>query len=177
MQQNGIVKVFPNKRNLAQPDIKDFLNINSRIVTGGERGLLGMAFHPQFESNGFFYVNYTRSEPLTSVISRFSVKTDNPNEADPESELILLTQSQPFDNHNGGKLAFGTDGYLYISIGDGGSGGDPQNNAQNLTNLLGKILRIDVDAASTDLPYSIPSSNPFKNNTVVTGRNFCLRTA
>ncbi|MBX2957646.1 MAG: PQQ-dependent sugar dehydrogenase [Cyclobacteriaceae bacterium] len=165
VQQNGIIKVLPNKKNLMPGDVKNFLIIPSPLITGGERGLLGMAFHPDFESNGYFYVNYTRSGPLTSVISRFSVKTENPNEADPFSELILLTQSQPFDNHNGGKLAFGTDGYLYISIGDGGSGGDPQNNAQNLTNLLGKILRIDVNASENGLPYAIPSTNPFKGNT------------
>lgn len=165
VQQNGIIKVFPNKKNLTPVEVKDFLNISGLTIGGGERGLLGMAFHPDFESNGYFYVNYTRSGPLTSVISRFSVKTDNPNEADPSSELILLTQSQPFDNHNGGKLAFGNDGYLYISIGDGGSGGDPQNNAQNLTNLLGKILRIDVNASENGLPYAIPSTNPLKGNT------------
>lgn len=165
VQQNGIIKVFPNKRNLAQAEVNDFLNISSLIVSGGERGLLGMAFHPDFKNNGYFYLNYTRSGPLTSVISRFSVKTDNPNEADPSSELILLTQSQPFDNHNGGKLAFDNNGHLYISIGDGGSGGDPQNNAQNLTNLLGKILRIDVNASENGLPYAIPNTNPYKGNT------------
>lgn len=165
VQQNGIIKVLPNKPSISPSDVKDFLNIASKIVYGGERGLLGMAFHPQYKTNGYFFLNYTRSGPLTSVISRFSVKADNPNEADPNSELILFTQAQPYDNHNGGKLAFGNDGYLYISVGDGGSAGDPQNNAQNRTNLLGKIMRIDVDQSEGELNYSIPESNPYKNNT------------
>jgi len=165
VQQNGIIKVFPNKKDLAPTDVKDFLTISSKIIYGGERGLLGLAFHPQFQATGYFYVNYTRTITGESVISRYSVKAENPNEADPGSEVILFTQSQPYTNHNGGKLAFGPDGYLYISIGDGGSAGDPQNNAQNLTNLLGKILRIDVDNASGSFNYSIPDTNPYKNNT------------
>jgi glucose/arabinose dehydrogenase len=165
VQQNGIIKVFPNKKGLASAEVKDFLNLSSKLVSGGERGLLGMAFHPQYLTNGYFYVHYTRPTPLTSVIARYTVKADNPNEADPGSELILFTQSQPYDNHNGGKLAFGNDGYLYVSIGDGGSGGDPQNYAQNLTTLLGKILRIDVDNPQEPLNYGIPADNPFRNNT------------
>jgi glucose/arabinose dehydrogenase len=165
VQQNGITKVFHNKPGVAAGDVKNFMNVSSKIIYGGERGLLGMAFHPEYETNGYFYLNYTRTGPLTSVISRFSVKPDNPEEADPDSELILFTQAQPYDNHNGGKLAFGNDGYLYISLGDGGSGGDPQNNAQNLTSLLGKILRIDVDQAEGELNYRIPATNPFKDNT------------
>ncbi|MDH4058593.1 MAG: PQQ-dependent sugar dehydrogenase, partial [Cyclobacteriaceae bacterium] len=111
VQQNGIIKVFKNKSGIVTGDVKEFLNISSRIITGGERGLLGMAFHPQYKTNGYFYLNYTRSGPLTSVVSRFSVKPDNPSEADPASEVILFTQPQPYDNHNGGKLAFGTEGY------------------------------------------------------------------
>jgi glucose/arabinose dehydrogenase len=165
VQQNGIIKVFPNKKGLIAADVKDFLNLSSKVIYGGERGLLGLAFHPQFQTNGYFYVNYTRPTPFESVISRFRVKADNANEADPTSEVILFTQAQPYTNHNGGKLAFGPDGYLYISLGDGGSAGDPQNNAQNLTNLLGKILRIDVDNEAGSLKYSIPVSNPFKNTT------------
>lgn len=165
VQQNGIIKVFPNKAGISSSDVKDFLNISSRIVSGGERGLLGMAFHPDYKTNGFFYVIYTRPTPLTSVVSRFRVRASNPNEADPDSELILFTQTQPFDNHNGGKMAFGKDGFLYISIGDGGSAGDPQNHAQNRTNLLGKIMRIDVNGTAGSLNYRIPDGNPYKANT------------
>ena len=164
VQQNGVIKVIPNKKNLIATEVTEFLNLTSKVSYGGERGLLGMAFHPDFESNGYFYVCYTRPSPLTTVVSRYSLKADNTNEADPASEFILLTQSQPYDNHNGGKIAFGNDGYLYISLGDGGSAGDPQNYAQNLTSLLGKILRIDVNNADAPLNYRIPADNPFKGN-------------
>jgi len=123
---------------------------------GGEQGLLGLAFHPDYATNGYFYVNYTDTDGDT-VVSRFTVTFD-PDAADPSSEQILLSIPQPYSNHNGGDLAFGTDGYLYISTGDGGSGGDPQNYAQNPLTFLGKILRIDVDTGS---PYGIPADNPF----------------
>lgn len=135
----------------------EFLDIDARVRSGGERGLLGLAFHPDYTNNGYFYVNYTNNSGHT-VISRFSVNADDANRADPDSEKILLTQDQPFSNHNGGDLAFGPDGYLYIGLGDGGSGGDPQNNAQNHTTFLGKMLRIDVDNGD---PYAIPADNPF----------------
>jgi glucose/arabinose dehydrogenase len=165
VQQNGIIKVFKNKAGITSAEVSDFLNISSNVTFNGEAGLLGMAFHPQYATNGYFYVTYTRSGPLTTVVSRFTVKPDNANEADPLSELILFTQAQPYSNHNGGKLAFGTDGFLYISLGDGGSAGDPQNYAQNLSSLLGKILRLDVNQSSGSLNYSIPESNPLRNNT------------
>ncbi|MCI0751122.1 MAG: PQQ-dependent sugar dehydrogenase [Flammeovirgaceae bacterium] len=165
VQQGGLIKVFPNKPTVTAAEVKTFLNLTPKIISGGERGLLGFAFHPEYASNGFFFVNYTRPSPLTSVISRFQVSASNPDEADIQSEVILFTQSQPYDNHNGGKLAFGNDGYLYISLGDGGSGGDPQNNAQTLTTLLGKILRIDVDNTFDTLNYAFPPDNPFVNNT------------
>ena len=97
--------------------------------------MLGLAFHPNYETNGYFYVNYTAPSPLRTIISRFSVSSTNPDSADKNSELILLTYDQPYSNHNGGCVAFGPDGNLYIAAGDGGSGGDPQNNAQNITNL------------------------------------------
>ncbi|MFD2515270.1 PQQ-dependent sugar dehydrogenase [Pontibacter locisalis] len=139
-----------------------FLDITDRVVSGGERGLLGLAFHPDFRNNGYFYLNYTTGDPLQTRISRFTATTANT--AEPNSELILLTYNQPFDNHNGGKIAFGPDGFLYISAGDGGSGGDPQNNAQNRTNLLGKILRIDINTTSGGRNYGIPASNPYVNN-------------
>jgi glucose/arabinose dehydrogenase len=115
-----------------------------------------VAFHPNYVGNGFFYVSYTDAAG-DSVIARYSVSAD-PNRADLASGVILLTITQPFSNHNGGQLQFGPDGYLYISIGDGGSGGDPQNNGQNLGNLLGKILRIDV---ASGFPFAVPADNPF----------------
>lgn len=162
LAQKGVIYVFPN-----QSDTKNsstFLNITKQVVSGGERGLLGLAFHPKFKQNGYFYVNYTRGNPLETAISRFQVSKNNPNQADQGSERVLLTYRQPYSNHNGGKIAFGPDGYLYISAGDGGSGGDPQNNGQNLATLLGKIIRIDVDKQEGNLPYAIPNDNPFKRN-------------
>lgn len=159
VEQQGIIRVFENDTSVE--GTTTFLNISDKIGTdANEQGLLGLAFHPNFESNGYFYVNYTPTETL-SVTSRFKVSDGNPNMADPSSELVLLEIAQPFTNHNGGQLAFGPDGYLYIASGDGGSGGDPQNNAQNRSNLLGAILRIDVDATSNGLNYAIPSNNPF----------------
>lgn len=140
-----------------------FLNISSIITSGGERGLLGLAFHPDYSNNGHFYVYYTNLSGNTQI-SRFTVSSD-PDIADPDSELQMLNFNQPFSNHNGGNLAFGPDGMLYIASGDGGSGGDPQNNSQNLTNLLGKLLRLDVDAPA---PY-IPADNPFVDSSTARG--------
>ncbi|WP_242920085.1 PQQ-dependent sugar dehydrogenase [Pontibacter liquoris] len=142
---------------------KPFLNITDRVVSGGERGLLGLAFHPDFRKNGYFYVNYTSGKPLHTRISRFTAKPGT-TQADPASEVVLLTFAQPYSNHNGGKVAFGPDNYLYIGVGDGGSGGDPQNNAQDRTKLLGKILRIDVNTTSGSHKYGIPSDNPYAGN-------------
>ncbi|MFG0331182.1 MAG: PQQ-dependent sugar dehydrogenase [Phycisphaerales bacterium] len=136
-----------------------FLDIGARASGGGERGLLGLAFHPEYESNGEFFLNYTNNSGDT-VVSRFNV-TGDPNVADPNSEFILMTIDQPFSNHNGGMIAFGPDGYLYIATGDGGSAGDPGNRAQDGSSLLGKMLRIDVDGGS---PYGIPADNPFVND-------------
>lgn len=160
--QKGIIHVLPNK-----PDVKKsavFLDIVNEVNFGGEKGLLGLAFHPDYKNNGFFYVNYTHGDPLETVISRFKVSADNPNIADPKSEVVLLRYRQPYENHNGGKVAFGNDGFLYIAVGDGGSGGDPGNRAQNRKELLGKILRIDVNKPAGSLAYSIPADNPFKGN-------------
>lgn len=135
-----------------------FLNIVSRVNdSGNERGLLGLAFPDDYKETGRFYVNYTASGGTTRI-SRFSVSEADSNAADPDSEEILLTINQPFSNHNGGNIMFGPDGYLYIGMGDGGSGGDPQNLAQNNQSLLGKMLRIDV---SPETGYTIPSNNPF----------------
>lgn len=138
----------------AQPSVP-FLDLTDRVSSGGERGLLGLAFHPNFASNGRFFVDYTNLAG-DSVVSEFTRAVDGT--LAPAGERILLTVKQPFANHNGGMLAFGPDGYLYVSLGDGGSGGDPQGNGQNTAVLLAKILRIDVDAAA---PYAVPRTNPF----------------
>jgi glucose/arabinose dehydrogenase len=157
VQQTGQIKVWKN--NVVLPTA--FLNISSLIVAGGEQGLLGLAFHPHYRDNGLFYVNYTRSPDGATVVARYSRSATNPDVADPQSATVLLTIAQPFANHNGGAVRFGPDGYLYIGMGDGGSGNDPQNNAQNLTSLLGKMLRIDVNPTTSLLPYGIPPGNPF----------------
>lgn len=162
IEQRGVIRAFDNVSTTSQTTV--FLDIDARVDAGGEMGLLGLAFHPNFETNGYFYVNYTRNSPSRqTVIARFKV---NPGSqvADAASEKILLTFEQPFTNHKGGKLAFGANGYLYIATGDGGSGGDPQNNSQNRKNLLGKMLRIDVDVAETE-KYAIPKDNPYVGNT------------
>lgn len=159
VEKSGRIRVIDETGEILSPM---FLNITDRVGdNGGERGLLGLEFSPNYESDGYLFVNYTNNSGNTRV-SRFTRSDDNPLTADPDSEVILLTISQPFSNHNGGDLAFGPDGYLYIATGDGGSGGDPQNNSQTRTNLLGKILRIDV-LDGTD-GYSIPADNPFAND-------------
>lgn len=153
--QQGRIWVIENGVVLAEA----FLDIRGRVNSqSNEQGLLGLAFHTDFENNGFFYVNYTDDTPAT-IISRFFIVADS-KFADPNSEKILLSIKQPYSNHNGGHIEFGPDGYLYIGMGDGGSAGDPQNNAQSSDTLLGAILRIDVDGG--DL-YAIPPDNPFVN--------------
>ena len=150
--QSGKIVIHDGTRILPTP----FLDIRPLVLSGGERGLLSVAFHPNYRNDGLFFVNYTNTAGDT-VVARYSVSQD-PNVADPQSATILLTIMQPYANHNGGQLQFGRDGYLYIGMGDGGSAGDPFNNGQNLGTLLGKILRIDTDGA---LPYAIPPDNPF----------------
>ncbi len=138
-----------------------FLDIDPIVgSSGNEQGLLGLAFHPDYPNTPHFYVNYTNNDGDTRV-SRFSVSTTDPNLADANSELLLLSADQPYSNHNGGGVKFGPDGFLYIGLGDGGSGGDPQNNGQKKNTFLGKMLRIDVDGGS---PYAVPTSNPFLND-------------
>lgn len=159
VERNGIIKVFPNDRNVSSTTT--FLDITDRVTSGGETGLLGLAFHPDYLNNGYFYVNYTAPSPLRTIISRFNVSASNPDSADKNSEQIILTYNQPYSNHNGGCVAFGPDGYLYIAAGDGGSGGDPDNYAQNIGSLLGKIIRIDIDSPQAPLNYGIPADNPF----------------
>jgi hypothetical protein len=136
-----------------------FLNITGKVLSGGEQGLLGLAFHPQYPANPTFYVDYTRASDGATVIAMYHVSND-PNVASP-AETVLLVIGQPFANHNGGMLAFGPDGYLYIGMGDGGSAFDPDNRAQNIDGLLGKILRIDVDHSNGPALYSSPATNPF----------------
>jgi len=156
VEQGGDIEIIDNGTPRATP----FLSLS--VGGGGEQGLLGMAFDPDYENNGFFYVNYIPASGTNrTVISRFSVSAQSQFLADPNSELEILSIPQPYSNHNAGDLKFGPDGFLYIPIGDGGSGGDPQNFAQNTGSLLGKVLRIDVSNASAAQPYSIPSSNPF----------------
>jgi glucose/arabinose dehydrogenase len=153
-QYTAQIKILKGGVALASP----FLDINNLVSdSGSERGLLGLVFHPSYETNGYFYVNYTNNAGDT-VVARYSA-SENPDVANPNSALILITISQPYSNHNGGTLAFGpNDGYLYIGMGDGGSAGDPENRAQNDGELLGKMLRIDVD---NENPYAIPPDNPY----------------
>jgi glucose/arabinose dehydrogenase len=153
VEQGGRVKIVKKSDSAGTP----FLDIASRVSCCGERGLLGIAFPPGYASSHRFYVSYTDNSG-DSVISMFQTTAD-PNVADPNSEVKLLTVEQPFANHNGGLIMFGPDGYLYVGLGDGGSAGDPFGNGQNLDTLLGKILRIDVE--STPGAYQIPPTNPF----------------
>lgn len=154
VEKGGKIKILnSNKTTNATP----FLDISTQVSTGSEQGLLGLAFHPNYASNGQFFINYTNLSGNT-VIAKYTVDSGNPNIANSSSGSILLTIAQPFANHNGGTLKFGPDGFLYIGMGDGGSGGDPGNRAQNSTELLGKMLRIDVNTGS---PYGIPPTNPY----------------
>ncbi|WP_079241197.1 PQQ-dependent sugar dehydrogenase [Chryseobacterium indologenes] len=154
VQQDGIIKIIQPNGTI---NTTNFLNIGSKITFGGERGLLGLAFHPQYSTNGYFFVYYNNLSG-NIIVARYSVSSTDSNVADPASEKILLNIPKPFDNHNGGSIHFAPDGKLWIITGDGGSGGDPNNNAQNKNVLLGKMLRIDVDATG---PYNIPPDNPF----------------
>lgn len=156
-EQAGRIKFF--RPNSGSNTITTFMDINARVGdNGNERGLLGLAFAPDYATSGRFYVNYTNNSGNT-VVSRFRVNASDPNLGDPNSEEILLTITQPYSNHNGGCILFGPDGYLYVGMGDGGSAGDPENRAQNRQSLLGKMLRLDVN--TTGATYAIPASNPF----------------
>lgn len=153
VEQAGRIRVLRGGALLATP----FLDISARILSGGERGLLGLAFHPQFAANGRLFVNYTDRSGDTHI-SEFRAAPPGGDQADATSERELMLVRQPFSNHNGGGLAFGNDGFLYIALGDGGSAGDPQRNAMNLGSRLGKMLRIDVDGGQ---PFVVPADNPF----------------
>jgi uncharacterized repeat protein (TIGR03806 family) len=156
VEQGGRIRVFPNG---SPASSSEFLAVTG-VVAGGEEGLLGLAFHPSYAANGYFYVYYSAGSPRRSVIARYRV-SGNPNVADAASRQILLEIPQPYSNHNGGQLAYGPDGMLYIGLGDGGSANDPGNRAQNMNELLGKILRIDVDRADAGKAYAVPPDNPF----------------
>ncbi|HWP42446.1 MAG TPA: PQQ-dependent sugar dehydrogenase, partial [Blastocatellia bacterium] len=157
VEQGGLIKVLQPGSATATV----FLDISARLSTGGERGLLGLAFHPSYRNNGRFFVYYTRSGDGALQIAEYRVSATDPNMAE-TNEIVILTIPHPtFDNHNGGTILFGPDGYLYAGPGDGGAGNDPNNNAQNIDSLLGKILRIDIDHPNGATPYSSPSTNPF----------------
>src|SRR3954452_14549377 len=160
-EQTGTIRIHDALGLRATP----FLDIRSLVLSGGERGLLSVAFHPRYRDNGLFYVYYTNRNGDNNL-ARYQVSSD-PDRADPASGVVLLTIPHPsFANHNGGQLAFGPDGFLYIGTGDGGSGGDPAENGPNINALLGKLLRIDVNSGS---PYGIPPTNPFATATAGNG--------
>lgn len=162
VQQSGRVRIVAGNGYQDPPflDVSGIISPAAASIMYSERGLLGLAFHPDFAENGQVFIDYTDLSGNT-VVARYTVMADNPDQVDPASATVLLQVRQPFPNHNGGHLAFGPDGYLYIALGDGGSAGDPNGNGQNPQALLGKILRLDVDAGD---PYGIPADNPYLNN-------------
>ncbi|MHA2025942.1 MAG: PQQ-dependent sugar dehydrogenase [Candidatus Thorarchaeota archaeon] len=163
VEKSGLIHVFNNTPSVDETEI--LLDISHLVSEEGlEMGLLGLAFHPQFESNGYFFVDYTASSPRRTVIARYEVYDAQPNQANVSSALVILEILQPHANHNGGQIAFGPDGFLYIAMGDGGSAGDPQGNGQDRSTLLGSLLRINVDQSDNGLHYSIPNTNPFFGN-------------
>jgi len=163
VEQTGAIWVMQDGVVLSPPflDLSNIINQDIFNRPFSERGLLGLAFHPNYAENGQFFVHYNDASG-TTIIARYHVSADNPNIADPQSAQLVLMQSQPFANHNGGQIAFGPDGFLYIGLGDGGAAGDPQNNGQNPSTLLGTILRIDVDNGER---YAVPADNPFVGDT------------
>ena len=163
VEQGGRIRIWKDSKILTT----SFLSITSQVSKGNEQGLLGLTFHPSFKTNRKLYVNFTDLNGDT-VIREYRVSSTNPNVVATSTARTILRISQPYDNHNGGTLAFGTDGYLYIGMGDGGSGGDPGNRAQNKDSLLGKMLRINVNSTTSTTNYTTPTSNPYYG---VAGRN------
>lgn len=159
-EQAGIVRVFSNDQDASNSEV--FLDIRDLVSTGhNEEGLLGLAFDPDYRDNGHFYLYYSAAGARRSALSRFSISPNDPNVADPDSELVIMEILQPYGNHNGGQIAFGPDGHLYVGLGDGGKGGDPLGNGQDIGSLLGAILRIDVRGGCGNKNYCIPPDNPF----------------
>jgi glucose/arabinose dehydrogenase len=159
-EQRGVISIFDNRPDVQRATV--FMDLSARVSTAGnEEGLLGFAFAPDFDRSRAFYVYYSAAQGRRrTVVSRFTAATDR-SSGDPASESVVLEIDQPFPNHKGGQIAFGPDGFLYIGLGDGGSANDPGNRAQNLNELLGKVLRIDVSGAAGGLNYRIPADNPF----------------
>ena len=157
VEKRGTIRIIQN--NAVLTDF--FLDIQDLVMNSGERGLLGLAFHPQYPTTPYIYVNYVIDGTITNRISRFTLNPNNPNDIQENTEFILLEQAGVQTNHKAGGIAFGPDGYLYIGMGDGGGGGDPSNSGQNLETLLAKMLRIDVNAPQGSLNYTIPPDNPF----------------
>jgi glucose/arabinose dehydrogenase len=169
IEQDGRIRIFENEQLRAT----EFIDISNKVVAGGEQGLLGLAFHPNYWQNNYFYVWYTATNPnindtanpWVDVLERYTASTTDLNKADPNSGQILLSIPDFATNHNGGMLEFGSDGFLYVGTGDGGGGGDPSRNGQNPHALLGKVLRIDVDHPANSKNYGIPATNPYANTT------------
>lgn len=162
--QYGAIWAFENRSDVTDSHL--VLDLRGKVYDwkkpgANEQGLLGLAMHPDFKSNGYFYVYYSHPTEKKSVVSRFTISKDNPNQADPESEFVLMEIDQPYQNHNGGAIEFGPDGYLYVALGDGGDRNDPIANGQDRASMLGSILRIDVDHPAAGKNYGIPADNPF----------------
>ncbi len=158
VQQGGKILVFNNQTDVANATV--FLDLSNIVTFDGEEGLLGLTFDPNYASNGKFYVYYSAPNPRRTVVARYTVSAQNPNQANAVSAEIILEIPQPYANHNGGTILFGPDGYLYVGLGDGGAGGDPQGHGQNTQTLLGSLLRIDPNSGT---PYAIPTDNPFSS--------------
>ena len=160
VEQAGRIRVFENRYDVEETEV--FLDIREQVLTRhNEEGLLSLAFHRKYAETGTFFVYYSAGDPRRGVLSRFTVKAEDANRADRDSEVVILQVEQPWGNHNGATILFGPEGYLYLSLGDGGSAGDPRGHGQNLGTLLGSIIRIDVDQQEGGRPYAIPADNPF----------------
>ena len=160
VEQRGVIHVFPGRRDVAETKV--FLDLRDVVrASHNEEGLLALAFHPRYRDTGHFFVYHSASSPLRNLIARYRVSPADADRADPSTRTVILDLPKPFGNHNGSTLLFGPDGYLYASTGDGGSAGDPQGNGQDLSSLLGKILRLDVDREDRSRRYAVPRDNPF----------------